>query len=467
MGEIGATIAILGVSSSLSWSASYIINSPDVYAEDVYGLYGQWGMGFAQGISGGIITDVYSNLTGETLKPTNDFMWQMGMMAGSSLLIGAGFVVGGSITTIGIGIEAWVGVTNLYGAGKGIIGLSDGKWEQNDVWNLLSLLPIAGPLLGSAAKGITAMRAAGRVGQEASVANTAGRNIDQVVQELTEVKTHVEPAGTPAPGTAPEPMPVGHDPVPTSPNAPTGCFIAGTDILTPDGEKDIETIQVGDYVMADDPNTPGDVQARRVVQTYIREVMTVIDLYIDGELITTTEEHPFWVPELGWVKARDLQVGTLVQTDHETFLDVDKVVRREGTFTVYNFQVEDFHSYFVSDLGILVHNNNCNKASEPPSPALEGNAWSPEEVAKRRAAAQEYYGNLFDPRAAANDLGYPTRIPPQKAPFDSHGQPVFSNGKNFITPDVDGHNVTNGWKMFNRRGDRIGAYSTDLQYIKP
>lgn len=35
---------------------------------------------------------------------------------------------------------------------------------------------------------------------------------------------------------------------------------------------------------------------------------------------------------------------------------------------------------------------------------------------------------------AAGDLGFDRRIPPQKAPFDSHGQPVFYNGKNYITP---------------------------------
>ncbi|WP_213202165.1 toxin C-terminal domain-containing protein [Erwinia rhapontici] len=67
---------------------------------------------------------------------------------------------------------------------------------------------------------------------------------------------------------------------------------------------------------------------------------------------------------------------------------------------------------------------------------------------------------------AANDLGYGQRIPPQKAPFNSHDQPVFSNGKNYITPDVDSHNVTNGWKMFDRKGDRIGTYDGELNKVK-
>ncbi|HHR4183516.1 TPA: toxin C-terminal domain-containing protein [Salmonella enterica] len=67
---------------------------------------------------------------------------------------------------------------------------------------------------------------------------------------------------------------------------------------------------------------------------------------------------------------------------------------------------------------------------------------------------------------AAKNLGFDRRIPPQKAPFNSHGQPVYSDGKNYITLDIDSHNVTNGWKMFDRKGNRIGTYDSNLNRIK-
>lgn len=67
---------------------------------------------------------------------------------------------------------------------------------------------------------------------------------------------------------------------------------------------------------------------------------------------------------------------------------------------------------------------------------------------------------------AAKNLGFDRRISPQKAPFNSHGQPVYFDGKNYITPDVDSHNVTNGWKMFDRKGERIGTYDNNLNRIK-
>jgi hypothetical protein len=134
------------------------------------------------------------------------------------------------------------------------------------------------------------------------------------------------------------------------------CFVAGTEILTVDGIKNIEDIQVGDWVIADDPTTPGGLEAKQVLDTFDNEVTELYDLYVDGEVISTTAEHPFWVPDKGWVKASDLAVGDLLQTDEETFVDLDKIERREGNFKVYNFEVEGFPTYFVSELGILVHN---------------------------------------------------------------------------------------------------------------
>jgi hypothetical protein len=98
------------------------------------------------------------------------------------------------------------------------------------------------------------------------------------------------------------------------------------------------------------------------------------------------------------------------------------------------------------------------------APALKGDTYHPDSVAARSMANQELYAATSRDRAAT--LGYATRISAQKAPFDSHGQEVFTNGKTYITPDVDGHNVTNGWKMFNRRGARIGTYDSELNYVK-
>ncbi len=134
------------------------------------------------------------------------------------------------------------------------------------------------------------------------------------------------------------------------------CFVAGTEIQTKDGEQRIEDIHVGDWVLSDDPNTPGDIEYKQVLQTFAHDTSELVDVYVGGEKITTTEEHPFWVPDVGWVAAKDLHAGSHLQTKYESWLDVDKVVKHSGLATVYNFEVAGFHTYFVSDLGLLVHN---------------------------------------------------------------------------------------------------------------
>ncbi|MCX4452873.1 toxin C-terminal domain-containing protein [Streptomyces sp. NBC_01728] len=105
------------------------------------------------------------------------------------------------------------------------------------------------------------------------------------------------------------------------------------------------------------------------------------------------------------------------------------------------------------------------KPGYEPAPFNPKDPYSPESVQKR----QDYNKELYQPSTAdrAGELGYHTAIKANRAPFHSHGQDVYFNGKNYITRDVDGHNVTDGWKMFNRQGRRIGTYDPDLNYLKP
>ncbi len=56
-----------------------------------------------------------------------------------------------------------------------------------------------------------------------------------------------------------------------------------------------------------------------------------------------------WRP-VGWLNA-----GDVVKTKECIAVLTDKV-KLNGTYTVYNFTVEDTHNYFVGDAGYLVHN---------------------------------------------------------------------------------------------------------------
>lgn len=79
---------------------------------------------------------------------------------------------------------------------------------------------------------------------------------------------------------------------------------------------------------------------------------------INGKEIITTETHPFFVKNKGFIKAGELAIGYELLNSNCNVLLVENhsVELTDKPTTVYNFQVEDYHTYHVSGLGVLVHN---------------------------------------------------------------------------------------------------------------
>ena len=82
---------------------------------------------------------------------------------------------------------------------------------------------------------------------------------------------------------------------------------------------------------------------------------------MNGEEIITTETHPFYVNNRGFVNAGELKVGDeLLDSDGEVlFVENYTVELTKDLITVYNFQVEDFHTYYVGKNCVFVHNAEC------------------------------------------------------------------------------------------------------------
>ncbi len=146
-----------------------------------------------------------------------------------------------------------------------------------------------------------------------------------------------------------------------------GCFVAGTIVATIYGGKAIETIEVGDRVLATDPET-GETVYKEVLKTYTYVKDTLVYIEANGEIIETTKEHPFWVEGQGWTKAKFLNTGDELRDADGNHITIDKVEivpLPENQYTiVYNLEVADFHTYYVSDEMILVHNVCVEKIAE-------------------------------------------------------------------------------------------------------
>lgn len=161
----------------------------------------------------------------------------------------------------------------------------------------------------------------------------------------------------------------------TNHHSSTSCnsFDPETDVLMADGTtKDIAKVQVGDTVIATDPET-GKQGPRTVTNTIEGEGdKTLVDITIDGNTITATDSHPFWNETTNtWTDAQHLKQGDKVQTATGTTATVDSVTVYKQHAKVNNLTIDDLHTYYVmaGNVSVLVHNAGgpeCQSLINPP-----------------------------------------------------------------------------------------------------
>lgn len=158
-------------------------------------------------------------------------------------------------------------------------------------------------------------------------------------------------------------------------------FVPGTRVLLADGStKPIEEVELGDRVVAADPET-GETVSREVVATIVgrgEKDLVEVTVDVDGDAgdavstITATAEHPFWVDDHGrllhpaaqgpwgeqpgWYDAADLDPGDQLRTPTGNTVRVVDVRTHTTTTTVHNLTINGVHTYHVGYAQTLVHN---------------------------------------------------------------------------------------------------------------
>ncbi|SHH48966.1 intein C-terminal splicing region/RHS repeat-associated core domain-containing protein [Clostridium collagenovorans DSM 3089] len=150
------------------------------------------------------------------------------------------------------------------------------------------------------------------------------------------------------------------------------CFVGETLVSTENGEKRIDEIKEGEYVWAENIET-GEKELKKVLRVYENETDKIVHIKVNGEEIESTENHPFYVEERGWVSASELKVGDKLRSKEDKIVVVEEVEieQLKEKIKVYNLEVEDNHNYYVSGNKVLVH-NTCkeggDKAKTGPKP---------------------------------------------------------------------------------------------------
>ena len=169
------------------------------------------------------------------------------------------------------------------------------------------------------------------------------------------------------------------------------CFPAGTLVSTEDGLRKIEEIRSGEKVWA------YNLQMKTWKLCAVFGIRTFFhtgdfaQIEVNGELIESTGNHPFWVSEghqlqdrpapkhvasvepnaleLGrWVDARDLRDGDLVLYRSGDASRIKFLGLRLQSIIVFNIQVSTLHTYAVGRNEVLVHNRSPIQIEDPQRP---------------------------------------------------------------------------------------------------
>jgi uncharacterized protein YaiE (UPF0345 family) len=146
-----------------------------------------------------------------------------------------------------------------------------------------------------------------------------------------------------------------------------GCFGAGTVVATAgDGLCPIERVESGVLVASRDELSRADGN-RRVQRTWTHRDKPAIDLRLaSGEIIRTTTVHRVFTEDGRVVPVGDLGSGARLLTLSCGPVAIEEMTAVRGAVTVHNLTIDDYHTYFVGETGVWVHNDKiCIDVNNP------------------------------------------------------------------------------------------------------
>ena len=230
------------------------------------------------------------------------------------------------------------------------------------------------------------------------------------------------------------------------------CFAAGTLVETAEGPRAIESVRVGDLVLSRDEAT-GETGFQPVTEVFITPDKEVLELTVTddqgaSETVLATPGHPFWVEGQGWVTAAELRVGEALITAEQGLATLSAALSRGGRRTVYNLEVEGWHTYFVGEAGAWVH-NACRCGGGATTPVTSGPSRAPRQGTANSIHEQVSSAGEVRSRTFYDQNGHPFSrqdfdhshggMQPHEhlREFDAGGQPIRRETVRPVPPGYD------------------------------
>ena len=144
--------------------------------------------------------------------------------------------------------------------------------------------------------------------------------------------------------------------IPEPLEARAGCFLAGTQILTTYGYKNVENINLKDKIIS------YNIQTHEKEVSNISQIVTFLesDYYIINNSTKVTGTHPFYTIDskgnnLRIKEVKNLKVGDLLYSKDLKPVEIKQIIQKFQKVTVYNLvNVSPNNNYFANNF--LVHN---------------------------------------------------------------------------------------------------------------
>lgn len=214
-------------------------------------------------------------------------------------------------------------------------------------------------------------------------------------------------------------------------------------MATPTGETPIGQLQVGNPVVAYDPQSDA-TSTQHVEHVFIDHDTDLLDVTLhkdqaaktastaadsqngssskdtaSDEVVHTTVSHPWLTADSGWVRAGKLHVGERVVRADGSSAVVAAIRVIPGAANMYDLTVSNIHAFIVGSGQYVVH--NCAKSSFPPAsaepPVFNDPTQSPgpDWEWRGRGTPADGRGNWYNPNTFEKwnpDLSHPLPIGP-------------------------------------------------------